>query len=87
MARRQQNQWLVKNPICRKFAHETNPCAKIVNKFAREFAHMRFPSLQRLNLLQICVQVSSRQTSKQLCSYNARGQTGGKVCQTKKTLL
>ena len=48
MARRQQNQWLVKNPICRKFAHETNPCAKIVNKFAREFAHMRFPSLQRL---------------------------------------
>ena len=51
LARRQQNQWLVKNPICRKFAHETNPCAKIVNKFAREFAHMRFPSLQRLNLL------------------------------------
>ena len=40
-----------------KFAHETNPCAKIATKFAHEFAHMHFLSLQRLNLLEICVQV------------------------------
>ena len=46
-----------KNTICRKLAHEANPCAKIVTKLARDFIPMRFLSLQRLNFLEICVQV------------------------------
>ena len=77
MARRQQNQWLVKNPICRKFAHETNPCAKIVNKFAREFAHMRFPSLQRLMI----------HIGKVTFQLLHRGKTGKSIPQEKTSLL